>query len=389
MDNKANNLPDKITMMLIDTSAFHELNSDFIGLHSAVLPSFFSAAADKGISLLTHPILEKEIQKHIEDSSIFKDYQKLVTQLGKCKDVLLLAECNDVALFEKIAKFDIKAKTFETFAHTYSDAIRLDYPDPRLIFDQYFSMTPPFSASGKKKCEFPDAFVIESAKQYLAAHPNEVLLAVSKDGDWKAAFSGIEQVLFCETISEAIVVINKIESVLKESVIEEILQSAYNIMIDEIAFSAASENFDLPDYELESDFELDGIECVHISDVFVPLRISQSSLLVKTTAVLSVDGSCVVLDEDCSVWDREDECYIFTSYAELIITGGEAEVECEIELTFDHDDPTSTVHVSNVKINNRYSVNVVGGNVSLTPIDPEEDYYADVAETLEDSANHG
>ena len=86
-------LSERITMVLVDTSAFTEANSDFIGLHSALLPSFFDAATEKGIVLLTHPILDKEIQKHIDDSSIYKEYQKLVIQLGKCKDVLVLAEC--------------------------------------------------------------------------------------------------------------------------------------------------------------------------------------------------------------------------------------------------------------------------------------------------------
>lgn len=33
--------PERITMVLVDTSAFTEVNSDFIGLHSALLPSFF------------------------------------------------------------------------------------------------------------------------------------------------------------------------------------------------------------------------------------------------------------------------------------------------------------------------------------------------------------
>jgi hypothetical protein len=70
---KMANSIERITMVLVDTSAFIEANSDFIGFHSALLPSFFNAVASKKIILLTHPILEKEILKHIEDSSIYKD----------------------------------------------------------------------------------------------------------------------------------------------------------------------------------------------------------------------------------------------------------------------------------------------------------------------------
>lgn len=63
MDKKIDSSSERITMVLVDTSAFTEANSDFIGLHSALLPSFFNATTEKGIVLLTHPILDKEIQK--------------------------------------------------------------------------------------------------------------------------------------------------------------------------------------------------------------------------------------------------------------------------------------------------------------------------------------
>lgn len=381
-------LSERITMVLVDTSAFTEANSDFIGLHSALLPSFFDAATEKGIVLLTHPILDKEIQKHIEDSSIYKEYQKLVTQLGKCKDVLILAEYNDTDLFKKITSFDIKAKTYETFAHNYSKAVRLGYPDPAIIFDKYFSAEPPFSATGKKKSEFPDAFVIESARQYLDEHPNEVLLVVSRDGDWEKAFSGIDNAVICSSISDAVTKINKIESVLSEEIIAELFKMAYQEMLANVQFSAECECYDMSDYEFAEDFEADRIEVTCISDIIVPLKITRSSLLIKTTATISVDGHGVVLDEDSSIWDKEDGAYIYSVYADMSVTDGEAEVECEIELEFDFDDPAETVQVSRVKLNNRFNIEVYGGSVELTAIDPEADYHGDMMDALEEYSQH-
>lgn len=388
MEQTKDRLSERITMVLVDTSAFTEANSDFIGLHSALLPSFFDAATEKGIVLLTHPILDKEIQKHIEDSSIYKEYQKLVTQLGKCKDVLILAECNDVELFKKITAFDIKAKTYETFVHNYSEAVRLGYPDPAIIFDKYFAAAPPFSATGKKKNEFPDAFVIEAAQQYLMEHPNEVLLVVSKDGDWEKSFSGIDNAVICSSISDAVTKINKIESVLSEEIITELFKAAYREMIADVQFSAECECYGMSDYEFTEDFEADRIEVTCISDIFVPLKITRSSLLIKTTATISVDGHGVVLDEDSSIWDKEDGAYIYSVYADMSVTDGEAEVECEIELGFDFDDPAGTVQVSRVKLNNRFDIEIIGGNVDLTAIDPEADYHGDMMDTLEDYYRH-
>ena len=82
------NEENRITLILIDTCAFRDANSDFPGIAKSLLPSFFSTADEKGITLLTHPMLENEIHKHIEDSGIFKDYQSLLTQLRKCTSTL-------------------------------------------------------------------------------------------------------------------------------------------------------------------------------------------------------------------------------------------------------------------------------------------------------------
>lgn len=80
------NEENRITLILIDTCAFREANSDFPGIVKSLLPSFFSTVDEKGIALLTHPVLENEIRKHIEDSSIFKDYQSLLNQGNICID---------------------------------------------------------------------------------------------------------------------------------------------------------------------------------------------------------------------------------------------------------------------------------------------------------------
>lgn len=89
---------ERITTILVDTCAFQEANSDFIGINSMLLPSFFSAVCEKGVLLLTHPILEREIEKHIGDSGLYKDYQNLVLQLNKCRDVLKHGNCGDESL---------------------------------------------------------------------------------------------------------------------------------------------------------------------------------------------------------------------------------------------------------------------------------------------------
>ena len=92
----------RITLVLIDTCAFRDVNSDFPGIIRQLLPSFFSTINKKGIVLLTHPVLENEIRKHIEDSGLYKDYQILVSQLYKNNETLRHFACTNEELFSKI-----------------------------------------------------------------------------------------------------------------------------------------------------------------------------------------------------------------------------------------------------------------------------------------------
>ena len=380
--------PECFTIVLVDTSAFIKANNDFLGLYSSTLPSFFDAVTEKGLALLSHPILENEIRKHIDDSSYYKNYQKLITQIKRCENALDMAECYDEELFKRIVSFDIKSKAYETFTHNYSEAIRLCYSDPEIVFEKYFSSEPPFSETGNKKHEFPDAFVIESVCQYLMEHPYEILLVVSNDCDWEKAFSKMENVMVSKSIDDAIIRINKIKSVLNEEFIAELFKSAYNEMVDNAQFYAECECYTIADYEFVEDFEVDRIEVIGIDDLIVPLKITRNSLLFKTTITISIDGHGVVLDEYSSIWDKEDGVYVYTVYADLSVTEGKAEVECEVELEFGIDDPEGTVQVSRMKLNNRFDIEVIGGREKLTVINPEVDYYGEMMDALEEYYHH-
>lgn len=375
LETKSEDVPNtnnRITTILVDTCAFRDANSDFIGVNSMLLPSFFSSIQDKEMLLLTHPILEKELEKHIEDSGLYKDYQNLLSHLNKCRDVLEYANCNNIELFEKIAEYDIKKQTYDAYVDYYKDAVRLNYPNPELIFDLYFSSKPPFAIAGKKKSEFTDAFVIESAKQYIEEHPNDILLAVSKDNDWKNSFADLDEVIMCESIDEAIKKINSIESILSDSMLSEIFHGAYDEIISKAEFYVDGECYELDDYEFIEDMEIDSVEVKEVDDLFTPLKISREMILIKTVATISVSGHGEIFDEDRSIWDSEDKEYIVKEYSDLAFTNGEAEVECEIRIIFDFDDPKNSAEVDSFKLNSRGNILISNYKEDLLPIDEDE-----------------
>ena len=260
------NEENRITLILIDTCAFRDANSDFPGIVKSLLPSFFSTAAEKGITLLTHPVLENEIHKHIEDSGIFKDYQSLLTQLRKCTSTLKHYKLDDVLLSSKISELDIQTKLFEAYQQYYQDAIRLDFGDPASVFELYFNSKAPFALSGKKKAEFPDAFVFDATRKYLEKHPNDILLVISKDSDWTTAFNQIENVIICDSISNALTKISNIDSILSQEMLSQIFRGAYKEIISNAQQNVECECFELDDYENLNELEIESVKIDCVTD---------------------------------------------------------------------------------------------------------------------------
>lgn len=361
---------ERITSVIVDTNAFIIANSDFLGIKSSLLPSFFAVIKEKEIKLLGHPILEKEIEKHIEDSSLYKDYQNLKSNLNKCDEILKLIGCKDDKFITQISGCDMKQKLFQAFKDNYRDACILKYPNPEKIFERYFAETPPFSSTGKKKNEFPDAFVIESIKNYISEHTNDILLIVSNDNDWKTAFEKSGVVEICDTIDEAVKRINSIKCILDSKMLDLIFKSAYDDMIDDAHLAMQCECYVLRDYETIDDLNITDVFVESISDIFIPLKITRESLLIKTDVSLVVGGETEIFDEENSVWDSEERDYIFKEYADVKFKGT-ADVECEIEIAFDFDELESS-SVRSFKFTNSGNIEIQCDDIEIQRIDEDE-----------------
>lgn len=71
------------------------------------------------------------------------------------------------------------------------------------LIDCYFNNEPPFTATGKKKSEFPDAITLIALEEY-ANRNNIKILAVSADSDWKEYISNCERMSHSEDLAQAI-----------------------------------------------------------------------------------------------------------------------------------------------------------------------------------------
>lgn len=76
------------------------------------------------------------------------------------------------------------------------------------ILTKYFTNSPPFSESGKKKSEFPDAIALTALENWAASN-NKHILTISKDSDWKKFSETSERITNTEELSDALALFNK------------------------------------------------------------------------------------------------------------------------------------------------------------------------------------
>ena len=350
-----------IDAVIVDTSAYEKEQFDFLGIYSSTVPSFLSLLEEMQLNLLSHPILQEEIKKHILNSKIVQRVEEFPVTISRNKNILSLIGISPETITEKLKTLDLAQKLTSAFESVYQRALMLPYPDPKNIFDAYFSNRPPFSAAKNKKSEFPDAFVLEAIKKYLKGHPYSSIIAISDDSDWADALEGTDRVILVSSIDDAIKAIRKADNIMAIREVDDILpifRASLAAIERDIESEAMYESYDIPEYILEDIIDIPYVECAGVSEDIVPLRITNSSVLLKTMALLKIDGSAVILDEDRSVWDKETGQYFIRAYSLVQFENAEAEVECEIKLIFSPEAPEQTVVVKKAQIVSHYNIEI-------------------------------
>jgi hypothetical protein len=76
------------------------------------------------------------------------------------------------------------------------------------LLKKYFANAAPFSESGKKKNEFPDAIVLMAVDEW-AKKNNKSVLAIAKDGDWSRYCDSSDNIDCIEELSDGLAIFNK------------------------------------------------------------------------------------------------------------------------------------------------------------------------------------
>lgn len=350
--------------VIIDTSALENFQFDFCGWTTKTLPSFFDFLKEQNIHLLNHPVLDGEIKKHIVHSQLLEKINGLQQNIQRNKEFYKLIGVSPEDAIKRLSELDIEKMLLSEYNNIFCDATMLSFSSPEIIFEKYFSSCPPFSESDNKKNEFPDAFIIESVNDYLRKNRFHNVLVVSKDFDWKKAFEKVERTSFCDSIDDALKMVQSTEK------IDYIVSDCKIEILEAIQFQAEYECYSLSDFEMpaNADVEIMSVKVGDINDI-IPLRITSSTILFKCSAHLFVAGSTRIINEDRSFWDHEEREYLFISYSDISFKNGQANVECEITIDYSPESDDYTAQVSDARIIEKYAIDI---DLNGADIDEEE-----------------
>jgi len=287
--------------VFIDTSIFVSKNYSF---GSSIFQAIISLSKRKQIFLKLPDITVREIQANIE-----KEVKSLEKKIEKFrKDLRVLRNVEECPLSAIFNPFDLDQIKTEILSQLDSFIIETDAEilpslkvDPSVIFDKYFNKKPPFGA-GKKKAEFPDAFVLSAIEKWCANNKCSVYV-ISNDEDMRFSCDESNCLLHIQKIEHFLELINK-----NDEKLAEIIHQRFSAKREEIVKRLSEEItdlwIDLADQEGEA--EITEVFSVDWEDESI-IEISDRTVKMTFDAEFSFSAQISYDDYETAIYDSEDK----------------------------------------------------------------------------------
>lgn len=362
-------------VILIDTSIF---DGNGLRLEKGLLGKL-SQFRKSPIELLFPDVIKNEVQSHLE-KKIKVARNALEKSFNDAGDHLFFggSALNDAK------KILIDSKEIEGLAESRIDnfisetgALELecgDYVSVSDLLNQYFSNTAPFSESGKKKNEFPDAIILLAVEEW-ARQEEKTVLAVAKDKDWKAYCEKSEHIDYEEDLSEGLAILNEENApyALLANLEKALENDSATQFLSEIETGLSSALDGLtPDQDADSHlyWEPDGCsawfkEFYLQEDEFRIIDVDEDFVVLETTALITVEAEG---EFSFSVYDSIDKDHV---YMGSISATTEKSFESEILLTVtgDLDGDIEQLTIEQVEVVNPIS------SINFGTIEPDYSEY--------------
>ena len=254
---------------------------------------------------------------NIARNSALKVYNEhLISSIGM-NEMFRIVESED----DIIAK---EEKVFDDFLCAIdAEILGTDLIDINSVLSDYFGAKPPFEESGKKKSEFPDAFIAQQIRNRFGE--TEEVVIISNDKGFIRACGESENHLFFSSLGKLYNAISKEDAAYDETmaVIKE-LQLRISAAVKE--YIKGNENIDVHglSYDkdgIESGYDYSEVYLHSISDVTFSVRsvdeISENISLVTLSCKADISADCYYEDYANAPWNPEEKECVFVDTIQM------------------------------------------------------------------------
>ncbi|MDY4385042.1 PIN domain-containing protein [Pectobacterium aroidearum] len=295
-------------LAFIDTSAYEAKNFNFL---EHQLKKIKSLCNEDKIRILTTNITIEEVKSHLKKKATlaFEYIKKSKSELKILRNLPDL-ESSHIFLDENSAEdiYDKLLRNFENFLDGENiEIVPMEKANVDVIFDDYFSLNPPFS--DKKKNEFPDAFVL-SAIGSIAIERQNSIYVISQDVDMKNSCDN-EKLISLNRVDDFIDLVIRNENDLSEPLVlaDRIFEMMSGNIVDNILHELEDVSFTSSKYPNAEYIEA-SINGCEISSKNI-IDISDGNFQYEVELKLDIYASIYETDYGRSPWDHEDEKYVF------------------------------------------------------------------------------
>ncbi|NGM72758.1 PIN domain-containing protein [Sphingobacterium sp. SGL-16] len=338
-------------LVLIDTSAYEDVRLSFKG---AVFESLKGLSDDEKITILGCSVIDKEIDSHLLES-VVASVNRLKKTSGDFDRVTRddLGEISRLLVDDKLLKKNVyeerKGRKQEFFDSVTFELIDLAYADVETIFDNYFALMPPFG-EGKKKHEFPDAFILSA---FVKSYEDKLAstCVVSQDSDWHNYLEKYPEIRRFHKISEFSDFVNKNYDSEVTKRLGYVLDRRIDVISRYIKDNVEDYLFEVDDCWLDSEVELTPSSLTVNVHNYNVLFISPTGAEIEVTAQFKFDLDVWADDEESAFKDSDTKDWIYIGRNQYNISV-DKEISVMISVSFDShpDDMLQSFTVETVKI---------------------------------------
>lgn len=313
--------------IFIDTSIFVGANFHY---ESSSFKQLITLARESYLLIYLTPITIREVK-----SKIHERVETAHLALQRCKKEAMVLRHLPADTYKALfTDFDTRTveesliQKFDRFiSQSQATIIPVGGTSVEKVFDQYFSLSPPFG-TGKKKSEFPDAFALASLNEWCITN-REKIYVVSTDSDMKRA---------CEE-HETLTSLHSLEALLNivatdNKILADFAESAFEHLQPEIIRGITQKfrwlGFIVDDEEGE-------VENSQATDVDITERYliqvtdTDASFRLEVSVDYSVDTT--YYDPDSGIYDSEEGVVLFRETIDETVERT-VELSADLEISF-------------------------------------------------------